>query len=59
LFPFMDPATALIVMAVLGVVVGILSIGIGIYLLMQSANWQTAYNERARMLCPGTPEKSL
>lgn len=54
-----DPMTGMIVTIVLSVVLGIVGLGVSIYLLVQSANWQKAYNERARMLCPGTPEKSL
>ena len=54
-----DPATAVIVMVVMSVVLVLVSLGVSIYILIQSANWQKAYNERARMLCPGTPEKSL
>ncbi|MHA1442838.1 MAG: hypothetical protein ACTSPK_13405, partial [Candidatus Heimdallarchaeota archaeon] len=54
-----DPFIAMIVMVVMSVVLGLVSLGVSIYILIQSANWQKAYNERARMLCPGTPEKSL
>ena len=54
-----DPNTQLIVMLVISLVLSLVSLGVSIYVLIQQANWQKAYNERARMLCPGTPEKSL
>ena len=58
-FEMMDETMYLIISAVLYGVMGIGCLIFGIYMLIQQANWQKAYNERARMLCPGTPEKSL
>jgi len=54
-----DPMLLVIIGPILYGVVGLISLGVAIYLLLASANWQKAYNERARMLCPGTPEKSI
>jgi len=54
-----DPMLATMIVGIIGGVVGLIAIGFSIYMLTLSAKWQTAYNERARILCPGTPEKSM
>ncbi|MHA1187893.1 MAG: zinc ribbon domain-containing protein [Candidatus Heimdallarchaeota archaeon] len=54
-----DPMIATIVISIVSGILGLVYIGVLIYGFIQGANWQKAYNERARMLCPGTPEKSL